>query len=233
MQRREFIKLVGGAAYLPLVAHAQSRSRLPTIGVIGAGTQQGWSQWTAAFLQRLRELGWIEGRTVTVEYRWADGRGDREAEIASEFTRLKVDVILTVGGISAKQATSDIPIVFAISAGSGWHRCGRRSARPGGNILDFRSRQPIWLELLKQVAPGVSLVAVLLKPDSMPQRAKDVRLDKLAAAGQALGVQLQMSKRKVRLTSTGPSRKSPRRARVVWSCCQRPHLTLGDSVSWT
>jgi putative ABC transport system substrate-binding protein len=99
MRRREFITLLSGAASWSLPARAQQAAKLPTIGFIGAGTPSGWSQWTAAFLQRLHELGWIEGRTVAIEYRWAEGRGEREAEIAAEFVRLKVDVILTVGAL--------------------------------------------------------------------------------------------------------------------------------------
>jgi putative tryptophan/tyrosine transport system substrate-binding protein len=96
MRRREFITLLGGAAAsatMPLAARAQQR--LPTIGVLGASTPSNWSQWTAAFVQRLGEFGWIEGRTVAIDYRWAGGRSERFAEIAAEFVRLKVDVILT------------------------------------------------------------------------------------------------------------------------------------------
>jgi putative ABC transport system substrate-binding protein len=197
MQRREFITLAGSAAYLPLVAHAQSRSRLPTIGIIGAGTQQGWSQWTAAFLQRLRELGWIEGRTVTIEYRWADGRGEREAEIASEFTRLKVDVMLTVGGASAKQATSDIPIVFAISADPVGTGVVASLARPGGNITglsiqatDLAGKR---LELLREALPGVRQLAIMAD-FRLPAAA--LELDGFRTAAKALGA-IEVSKSEI------------------------------------
>src|SRR5262249_26316016 len=117
MKRRTFITLLGGAAAWPLAARAQQTGKLPTIGFLGASTPLNWNRWTAAFVQRLRELGWIEGRTVAIEYRWAEGSGSRIAEIAAEFVRLKVDVILTSGGAvpAAKQATSIIPIVFAIA----------------------------------------------------------------------------------------------------------------------
>ena len=117
MRRREFITLVGGAAAWPLAVRAQP-AKLPTIGFLGPGTSSIYSQWTAAFVQRLRELGWIEGRTVAIEYRWADGRTERFAEIAAEFVRLKVDVIVTAGSAvpAAMQATSTIPIVFAVAA---------------------------------------------------------------------------------------------------------------------
>ena len=117
MKRREFITLLGGAAAWPLAARAQQRTRLPTIGVLGVSTSFNWSQWTAAFVERLGELGWSDGRNVAIEYRWADGRGERFTEIAAEFVRLNVDVIVTVGSavVAAKQVTSTIPIVFAIA----------------------------------------------------------------------------------------------------------------------
>src|SRR6201997_1923737 len=95
MRRREFITLLGGAAAVwPLAAHAQQATKLPTIGFLGSSTLSAMSQWIAAFVQRLRELGWIEGRTIAIEYRWAEGRTERAAEIAAEFVRLKVDVIV-------------------------------------------------------------------------------------------------------------------------------------------
>ena len=118
MNRRDFIALLGSvAASWPIAARAQEASKLPTIGFLGASTASAWSRWSAAFVQRLREVGWIDGRTVAIEYRWAEGRSERYAEIAAEFVRLKVDVILTVGGavVAAQQATSVIPIVFAIA----------------------------------------------------------------------------------------------------------------------
>src|SRR5262249_36140073 len=118
MKRREFISLLGGAvAAWPLAARAQQPPKLPTIGFLGESTPVAQSERTAAFVQRLRELGWTEGRTVAIEYRWAEGRSERFAEIATELVRLKVDVIVTSSTpavIAAKQATSVIPIVFAI-----------------------------------------------------------------------------------------------------------------------
>ena len=98
MRRREFITLIGGAAAtLPLAARAQNADKRPTIGFLGADAV-GWRSWTDAFVTRLRELGWIEGRTVTIEYRWTEGRPDRVAEMAAEFVRRKVDVLVTYGG---------------------------------------------------------------------------------------------------------------------------------------
>src|SRR5436309_9101753 len=98
MRRREFIMLLGGtAATWPGGTRAQQAGKLPTIGFLGTNTPSTQSQWTAAFVQRLRELGWSEGRNVAIEYRWAAGRTERFAEIAAELGRLKVDVIVTAG----------------------------------------------------------------------------------------------------------------------------------------
>src|SRR5262245_58780550 len=96
MRRRELIMLLGGAAAAwPIGASVQQAAKLPTIGFLVAATASARSQWVAAFVQRLHELGWIEGRTVAIEYRWAEGRSERFAEIAAEFIRLKVNVIVT------------------------------------------------------------------------------------------------------------------------------------------
>src|SRR5262249_11831320 len=116
MRRREFIVALGSAATWPFAAHAQQPSKRPTIGFFGSATASLASEWVAAFVKRLREHGWIEGRTVAIEYRWAEGRTERVAEIAAEFVRMKVDVIVTHSTpsvIATKQATSTIPIVFA------------------------------------------------------------------------------------------------------------------------
>jgi putative ABC transport system substrate-binding protein len=108
MRRREFITLLGGAAAWPLAARAQQAAKLPTIGYLGTAAASAWAPRTAAFVQRLHELGWIDGRTVAIQYRWAEGRSERLAEIAAEFVRLKVDVIVTGGNaaVAAKQASS-------------------------------------------------------------------------------------------------------------------------------
>jgi hypothetical protein len=115
MQRRAFIATLGGAATWPLAARGQPE-KLPTIGFLGQSTRSAASEWVAAFVQRLRELSWIDGRTIAIEYRWAEQREERYNEIAAEFVRLKVNIILTSGTpqvVAAKQATSVIPIVFA------------------------------------------------------------------------------------------------------------------------
>jgi putative tryptophan/tyrosine transport system substrate-binding protein len=168
MRRREFITLVGGAvAAWPLAARAQQPSRVPTIGYLGAGTPAGQSQWLAAFVQRLRELGWIEGRTVAIEYRWAESRTQRYAEIAAEFVRLKVDVIVTLGQAvpAAKQATSVIPIVFAVDADPVGGGLVASIARPGGNVTGLSSQSPEIaskrLELLREAVPGLRRLVIL------------------------------------------------------------------------
>jgi putative ABC transport system substrate-binding protein len=136
MKRRAFITLLGGAAAAwPLAAGAQQPGKLPTIGFLGAATPATWSLLIVAFVQRLRELGWIENRTVAIEYRWAEGRSERFAEIAAEFVRLKVDVIITAGAaaLAAKQATSIIPIVLVALDPVGGGLVASL-AQPGGNV---------------------------------------------------------------------------------------------------
>src|SRR6476659_1657290 len=116
MRRREFITLHGGwAVSLPLVARAQQAGQRLTIGFLGTSSSVAWTLWTSAFVRRLGELGWIDGRSVAIEYRWAEGRRERFAEIAAEFVQLKVDVIVTAGAAAlvARQVTPTIPIVFA------------------------------------------------------------------------------------------------------------------------
>jgi putative ABC transport system substrate-binding protein len=150
----------------PIAAHAQ-QVKVPTIGFLGAGAQSAWTHWTAAFVQRLRELGWIEGRTVTIEYRWADGRTERFREIAEEFARLKVDVIVTVGSAvyAAKEATSTIPIVFAIAIDPIGSGMVDSLSRPGGNITGVSIQATELagkrIELLRQILPELRRIAVI------------------------------------------------------------------------
>jgi ABC-type uncharacterized transport system substrate-binding protein len=167
MRRREFITFLGGAATWPLVARAQKAGKLPTIGFLGASTPSNWSPWTAAFVDRLRQLGWIEGRTVAIEYRWAGGRSERYIEIAAEFARLKVDVIVTVGSAvaAAKQATSTIPIVFAIAVDPVASGFVASLARPGGNTtgISVQSTELAGkrLEILRELIPNLHRLAII------------------------------------------------------------------------
>jgi putative tryptophan/tyrosine transport system substrate-binding protein len=166
--RRAFVRLLGGASMWPLAARAQQRGKLPTIGFLGQSTRSAGSEWVAAFVQRLRELGWIEGRTITIEYRWAEGREERFPEIAAELVRLKVDVILTSGTpavLAFKQATSIIPIVFATAGDPVANNLVASLARPGGNVTglsilstDLAGKR---LEILREVVPELRRLAIM------------------------------------------------------------------------
>jgi putative ABC transport system substrate-binding protein len=170
--RREFITLLGGAAAAwPLAARAQQPAKLPTIGYLGTAAASAWAPWTAAFVQRLHELGWIEGRTVAIQYRWAEGHTERFAEIAAEFVRLKVDVIVTGGNaaVAAKQASSVVPIVFALASDPVGDGLVATLARPGGNITGLSIQAPDLagkrLALLREVVPGLRRLAIMVNVD--------------------------------------------------------------------
>jgi putative tryptophan/tyrosine transport system substrate-binding protein len=169
MRRREFISLIGGAAFAwPLGAVAQQLAKLPTIGFLGQSTPLVESQRLAAFLKRLRELGWIEGRTIAIEYGWGEGSSERFAEIAVDFVRLQVDVIVTSGTANvaaAKEATSVIPIVFAVAGDPIANNLVASLARPGGNVTglstlatDLAGKR---LELLREAVPGFRRLATI------------------------------------------------------------------------
>jgi putative ABC transport system substrate-binding protein len=173
MRRRDFITFaasaLGAPALLwPLATRAQQPTKLPTVGYLSSSTALAQSQWVAAFGQRLRQLGWIEGRTIAMEYRWAEGRSERFSEIAAEFTRLKVGVIVTSGtapALAAKQATSAIPIVFAVASDPVGNALVASLARPGGNVTGLSIQQTDLaakkLELLREVVPGFRQLAVM------------------------------------------------------------------------
>ena len=163
---------------------------------MGSTTAATQSEWTAALTQRLRELGWIEGRTVAIEYRWAAGRSERFTEFADEFVRLKVDVILTHNTppvLAAKQATSVIPIVFATAADPVGTGVVASLARPGGNVTGLSSATPDLagkrIELLREVVPGLRRLAILSNPDN-PYVASEVREDQ--AAARTLGLEVDL-----------------------------------------
>src|SRR5262249_23455813 len=145
MRRRDFLGLVGGAPTVwPLAAYAQKPGRLPTIGFLGPTTASAMNLWLTAFVELLRELGWIEGRTVTIENRWAEARTERFAEIAAEFVRIKVDVIVTYASapvLAAKQTTTVIPIVFAAQMDPVGAGVVTSLARPGGNVTGLSLQQ--------------------------------------------------------------------------------------------
>jgi putative ABC transport system substrate-binding protein len=169
IERRAFILLLGGAAAAwPLAARAQQAGKLPTIGFLGGGTPASQRTWAAAFVQRLRELGWSEGRTVAVEYRWGEGRTESYAEIAAEFVRLKVDIVLAAGtepALAAKQATSVIPIVFSTAGDPVGTGLVASLARPGGNVTGLSNLGSNLaakrLQLLREFFPNFSRLAVM------------------------------------------------------------------------
>ncbi len=180
--RRSFISLLGAAAATwPLAARAQQSNKLPTIGLLGADPAT-WTPWTTAFVTRLGQLGWIDGRTVTILYRWAEGRPDRNAEIAAEFVRLKVDVIVTAGSVvtTMKRATSTIPIVFAVADDPVGGGLVASLAQPGGNVtglsIESNDLGLKRLELLRMVVPGLRRLAILFDSDypSALRGAKDI-----------------------------------------------------------
>jgi putative ABC transport system substrate-binding protein len=195
MRRREFITLLGGGAvagWPPLAARAQQPA-MPVIGFFSPNTASAASPWTAAFVQRLRDLGWIEDRTVAIAYRWGEGHTERAAEFVAEFVQLKVNVIVTHGEpnvLAAKQATSVIPIVFALATdpiGSGFVAS---LARPGGNVTGMSIQAPDLggkrLELLREVVPDLRRLAIMA--DGNPGTLLET--GEVQAAASALGLEV-------------------------------------------
>jgi putative ABC transport system substrate-binding protein len=193
MRRREFLGVLGGApAAWPLAARAQQAVKVPTIGFLGTSTPSTMNLWVATFVQRLHELGWVEGRNLAIEYRWAEGRGERFAEIAAEFVRLKVDVIVTYATppvVAAKQATAVIPIVSAVMGDPVATGIVASLARPGGNVTGLSVLTPDLagkrLELLREVVPGLRQLAFLANVNS-PIAA--LEMGEAQAAARALGL---------------------------------------------
>jgi ABC-type uncharacterized transport system substrate-binding protein len=194
IRRREFIALLGGAAAAwPLAARAQQPGKLPTIGFLGATTPSAQSPWTAAFVERLRGLGWIEGRNVAIEYRWMEGRNERVAEIAAEFVQLRVDVIVVQGTaavVGAKQATSVIPIVFALAGDPVGSGLVASLARPGGNVTGLSGQQADVaakrLELLREVVPSLHRLAIVA---NVGNPYAILELGEIQGAARALGLE--------------------------------------------
>jgi putative ABC transport system substrate-binding protein len=195
MRRRDFIALIGGAAAgWPLAVRAQQPGKLPTIGFLGSLSPSAQSTWTAAFVQRMREHGWIEDRTVAIEYRWAEGRGERFAEIATEFVRLKVDVIVTAGTeavIAVKKATSVIPIVFGTAGDPVATGLVASLARPGGNVTGLSNQSADIagkrLELLQAVVPSLRQLAIMA---NIASSIGVLEMREVQAAAQTLGLEV-------------------------------------------
>jgi len=194
MRRREFIAALGSAAAWSLAARAQQITKLPTIGFMGSATSSVYAPWVNAFVERLRAHDWTEGRTVSIEYRWAEGSYERAAEIAAEFVRLKVDVIVTSGTpavLASKQATSVIPIIFATAGDPVGNNLVASLAQPGGNVtglsLQMGDLAGKRLELLREVVPGLRRVAIMANvgnPFSV------LELGEVQAAAGTLGLEL-------------------------------------------
>ena len=195
MKHRAFIRLAGGAvAGWPLAAHAQQAGKVYRIGFLW-DSPGAFPGRTKAFRQGLRDLGYVEGRDIAIEYRWAERKPERMRELAEELVRLKVDVIITVSSIyveAVKRATSTIPIVFIGHADPVATGHVTSLARPGGNItgvsvmateISVKS-----LELLKEAVPGLARVAVIFDP-ATPSHGPSLKT--VEAAGPALGLQVQ------------------------------------------
>ena len=182
MNRREFTTLLGGAAAAwPFPTLAQQFAKLRTIGFLGAATPSDGSAWLTDFEQRLRELGWIDGSNITIEVRWAEGRADRAAEIAAEFVRQKVELLVTWSNqmaLAAQRATSTIPIVFATATDAIGTGLVASLARPGGNVtglssfnIDIVGKR---VELLHEIATKLDRLAILVN-DGSPSALLEMR----------------------------------------------------------
>jgi putative tryptophan/tyrosine transport system substrate-binding protein len=192
LRRRDFVTLLGGAAVRPVVAWAQQARHVPIIGYLAPTNPLNPSRNTGAFLQRLRELGWIEGQTIIIESRWAAGRPERLDEIADEFVRLKVDLVVTSStndSIVMKQAAPQIPMVFAVSSDPVGLGLVASLARPGGNVtgLSLQSTDSTGkrIQLLREIVPGLHRLAILGNPSS-PNAMLEVT--EVQAAARTLGV---------------------------------------------
>ena len=213
MRRREVITLLGGAAAAgslswPVATRAQQARKLAVIGFLGGSTASVESQWVAALTQRLRDLGWVEGRSIAIDYRWAEGRSARAVEIAADFASLKVDVIVTGGTanvVAAKQATSTIPVVFASAGDPIAAGLVASLARPGGNVTglsvlatDLAGKK---IELLREVVPGLSRLAIMA---NMADRAGALQMAEAQAATRTLGLDVVAAEIR-RAEDIGPS----------------------------
>jgi ABC-type uncharacterized transport system substrate-binding protein len=198
LKRREVITLLGAAAASwPLASRAQTPRKLPTIGLFAPSTRAAHGPWFAALVQRLNELGWIEGRTVAIEQRYADGHADRYDEIAAEFVRLNVDLIVTTGPAAqqTRKATSIIPIVLPLSGDPVAVGLAASLARPGGNVTGLSLMMPDLagkrFELLREVVPNIRRLAIMVNPGF-----RDVVLEanEVQSLAQPLGIEVDTLK---------------------------------------
>src|SRR5262249_9776577 len=196
MRRREFIALVGGAAACPLMARAQQQV-MPVVGFLSGRSQDEASGDTAAFKQGLNEMGYVDGRNVALEYRWAEGRNELLPDLAADLVRRQVTVLAAVGGnnsaLAAKRATATIPIVFTSSADPVLVGLVASLSRPGGNVTgvswfdaQLGAKQ---LQLLSELVPNVTVVVLIVNPQS-PEVAN--QRETAQQASRALGWQLHV-----------------------------------------
>jgi putative tryptophan/tyrosine transport system substrate-binding protein len=212
MRRRKFIALLGGAAAWPLAVRAQQPGKLPRIGYLSPSSAvSGFLGRDNAFREGLSELGYVEGKSIIIEYRFADGQFDRLAALAAELVALNVDIIVAVvtqASVVAKEATPTIPIIMVAVSDPLGSRLVPSLARPGGNVTGTASQTTEMvgksLQLLKEVVPKAARVAVLWNPDNAVFQAQ--MLKETRRAGAALGLR----------SSIAASRRSPNRARMRW-----------------
>jgi putative ABC transport system substrate-binding protein len=194
MTRRYFIALLGGTVISwPLVAHAQQVGKLPTIGILGS-TAAAWNHWLPALLQRLHELGWIENRTVTIDYAWTEGDAKRYAELATDLAGRSVDLIVPLGTpaiVAAKKATSTIPIVFPLASDPVGEGLVTSLAHPGGNITGLSNQQPDLagkrLEILRDLLPGFRELAIL---SNVNNPTAQLSVEEILPAASKLGLEI-------------------------------------------
>jgi putative ABC transport system substrate-binding protein len=194
MRRRDFVSAIAGAAtFWPLPGSAQQAGKLPTIGFLGADPT-AFTPWTSAFVARLRELGWIENRTIAIEYRWSEGRTERYAEIAAEFVRLNVDIIVTVGSAvpTVRQATTTIPIVFAVGIDPVGSGLVASLAKPGGNVtglsLQAANLAGKRIELMREVVPDLRRLGIIF---NVGNAQPVLEMEETKAAAHELGLEVK------------------------------------------
>ena len=196
MKRRDFITLIGGAAAWPLVARAQ-QPVMPVVGCLISASQAGYETIMGPVLKGLAEIGYVDGRNVAIEYRWADYHYDRLPTLAAELVSRRVDLIFTTGSvvsaIAAKSATNTIPIVFANGSDPIKYGLAVSLNRPGGNVtgVSFYNSGlgPKRIELLRQIVPNAATIGLLVNPNN-PNAADDSK--EIQDAGQRVGVRIEV-----------------------------------------
>lgn len=240
MRRRDFMTLVAGASVVawPSAAQAQQAVKMARIGYLASNlANQGPLD---AFRQGLRDLGYVEGRNVVIEYRDAQGKLDPLPALAAELVALKVDVIVassTAAALAARQATTIVPIVFATVPDPVATGLVASLARPGGNVTGLSNLNADLvgkcLEYFTQAVPAARRIAVLWQPGAFGEHTEKEMLKAAEVAARVLGSSFNSSRRVVPPTSTRPFRKSPARVRMRWRCSSAACCSASDSASST